>query len=98
VGADWPLIRRLVDDPVYKAAYYRHMRALVAGPLALPAITARLRAEHALIAPYVTGAEGERPSHTLLAKPADFAAELEEIVALVTKRNEDAVRVLKTAP
>lgn len=98
VGADWPLIRFLADDPVYRAAYLRHLRAVMAGPFALDPLLARLRAEHALVAPFVTGPEGERPGHTLLAKPADFAAELQKIVDVVTRRHQEAERVLRAAP
>lgn len=97
VKTDWPLIRYTLDDPTYRATYYQHMRAFLNGPFALATITAKIRAEHALIAPHVVGADGERAPYTLLAKPEDFAKELEAILSLVRERHELATKAV-TAP
>lgn len=94
VGADWPLIRFLADDPVYRAAYLANLRTFAMGPFAPAALSARLRAEHASIAPYVTGPEGEQPSHTLLAKPDDFQAELQKILQTTAARHAEVMRAV----
>ena len=51
--------RFLMDDSVYRAAYVAHVKAFAEGAFNVASIQARLQAEHDLIAPYVTGAEGE---------------------------------------
>jgi hypothetical protein len=98
IGPQWPLIRTLLDDPTYRAAYYRHMRAFLAGPFARDAVLARLRAEHALVAPFVVGSQGERPGFTFLAKPQDFTDELPKLVDHVTRRHDQAVRAARANP
>jgi hypothetical protein len=67
----WPLIRFLVDDPVYGSRY----RALVAeaAELYAPAkAQARFQQAHDLIASSVVGGHGEIAEHTLLSSPDAF--------------------------
>ena len=71
-GANWPLIRFLLDDPVYRAAYRAHIEELITTVFDAGRLTARLRSEQALIAPYVIGAEGEQSGRTFLSTPAQF--------------------------
>ena len=76
VSEKWPLIRFLLDDPVYRAAYITELQAALDGPLAVASLQARMEQAHALIAPYVVGAEGEKAPFTLLDKAADFEGAL----------------------
>jgi hypothetical protein len=48
----WPLIRYLLDDPVYWDRYVALMAENFAGPLAPDAVTAKIRAHAELLAPY----------------------------------------------
>jgi hypothetical protein len=59
VSDDWPLIRYLLDDAVYYAAYVGHLRALSEGPLTADALTQRCERLAAVVAPYAA-AHGER--------------------------------------
>ncbi|MFT5681423.1 MAG: spore coat protein H [Myxococcota bacterium] len=61
VTSDWPLIRSLMDDDVYAAAYYGHIEELLAGPLSAEAQKERFETAHALIA---DSAEAESGSYT----------------------------------
>jgi hypothetical protein len=97
VGADWPLVRGLLGDEVYRATYFRHVSAFVTGVGNADAIAARMRAEHALIAPYVVGAEGETPEFTALGRPEDFTRELASIVERAAKRQAAAQKALGKA-
>ena len=72
VNDSWPLIRFLLDDPVYRAAYRRHVEDVLSGPFEPARVSARLRAEHALIARDVVGPEGEGRGRTFLRSPQDF--------------------------
>jgi spore coat protein H len=58
-GAEWPLIRFLLDDAAYAARYRELVGAAAAGPYAPDAQIARARAAHDLIAPFVVGERGE---------------------------------------
>ncbi len=77
VGGDWPLIRLLLDDPVYRARYGQELQAALDGAFSEAAVLARLDALHARIAPFVVGEEGESRPHTLL-RPGAFDGSLEE--------------------
>jgi len=72
VDATWPLIRYLLDDPIYREAYARHALEVVQGPLSPEKLQARLSEEHALIAPWVVGENAEREGFTFLSSPQAF--------------------------
>ncbi|KFE64857.1 CotH kinase family protein [Hyalangium minutum] len=59
VTQDWPLIRYLMDDPVYKPRYEQYVRESVQGPLAAATMKERMQQAHDLIAPWVTGENAE---------------------------------------
>ncbi|MDY7229286.1 CotH kinase family protein [Hyalangium rubrum] len=64
VNESWPLIRYLMDDPVYKAKYEQYVRESIQGPLAASAMKERMQQAHTLIAPYVVGENAERQGFT----------------------------------
>jgi spore coat protein H len=72
VAADWPLIRFLMDDPVYRAAYRRHVEDLLATVFVPSRVNASIKSEHARIAPYVIGGEGEAQQRGFVASPQQF--------------------------
>lgn len=49
VGADWPLVRFLLDDAVYAARYRELVAEIAAGPASVAQATARLEAATALL-------------------------------------------------
>ena len=86
VGSDWPLIRFLLDDAIYRAQYRAHLESLLGSVFDAGHVTARLRQEHALIAAHVVGPDGEQPGRTFLASPEMFDQALEQAVRDVTAR------------
>jgi spore coat protein CotH len=98
VGEQWPLIRYLMDDSVYRAAYIEHMRTFIEGTYDVAAIQARLQAEHDLIAPYVTGDEGEQTGYTMLSNPQEFDTALSSLLQFIATRSEAAIQFLDTQP
>lgn len=70
--ATWPLIRFLLDDPVYKPVYQGYAREAVQGLLAPESFQQRLKAEHALVAPWVVGENAEQPGYTFLNNAQEF--------------------------
>jgi len=88
VSADWPLIRYLIDDPVYQTQYAAYVEETVDGAFEPTAMTARYEELHDLIQPYVTGEDGENPGYTFLRSPNDFETALDELVSHVNRRYE----------
>jgi len=74
IGADWPLIRFVMDDPSYAATYRAEVARFADGAFAADALLARLDALHALIAPWVAA---EQAPFTLLESPGAFDTSLE---------------------
>lgn len=80
VTEDWPLLRFLLDDPIYRAQYLEALRKTSAAPvLQQPAFEALATKLHALIGPYVLGSggqTGEKAPYTFITQPADFQSAL----------------------
>jgi len=55
IGKEWPLIKFILGDATYRTTYEGYVRAVLDGPFAADQVKARMRADHALIAPYVDG-------------------------------------------
>lgn len=94
VGEEWPLIRFLLDDPVYRERYLQFVEQAAASEYTPAAMGPRFEAAHALIAPYVVGAEGEQPGYTFVTSEAAFAATLDELLAHVEQRQQDVAEFL----
>jgi len=60
----WPLIRYLMDDPVYRPKYEQYARESIQGPLAAATMKERMQQAHELIAPWVAGENAERQGFT----------------------------------
>jgi spore coat protein CotH len=76
-GPRRPLVRRLLDDPEYARVYRDELRATLEGAFELGWIGERMRAYHALIAPWVIGPEGEASPYTFLRSAAEFEGSIE---------------------
>jgi spore coat protein H len=75
ITEEWPLIRYVMDDPVYRAQYLKSLEAALVGPYEKAAFDARATQLHTLIAPYVlgqNGAMGETMPFTFIEDPAQF--------------------------
>ncbi|WP_433937384.1 CotH kinase family protein [Sorangium cellulosum] len=94
VNEHWPLIRFLLDDPVYLEKYRGYVKQAAEQEYEPVAAEAWFRAAHDLIAPYVVGAEGEIEGHTHLASPEDFDKGLEALIAHAKGRPADVAAYL----
>jgi hypothetical protein len=63
-----------MDDAVYRATYRAHAADLVATVFEPSRLGATIRSEHARIARYVVGDEGEDRSRTFAGTPIEFDA------------------------
>ncbi len=80
VSEDWPLIRFLMDDPVYHAQYVQDVDEVSTTVFEPAKMTATYQALYALITPYVIGENGEIERHTFLASPEDFDMALQVLI------------------
>lgn len=77
VGERWPLIRWLLDDPVYRQEYVDALIAVLEGPFSSAALDPMLVAAHERVAPWVVGPEAvETWPYTFLPAPAAFEGSL----------------------
>ncbi|XYI03746.1 hypothetical protein ACMHYB_29860 [Sorangium sp. So ce1128] len=94
VTEQWPLIRYLLDDPVYLEVYRDYVAQAAQEEYEPAAAEAWFQAAHDLIAPYVVGPECEIEGHTHLASPADFDAGLATLIAHAKERPADVAEYL----
>ena len=97
VNASWPLIRYLMDDPVYRAAYRTHVEELLNTVFEPSRLTARLQAEYGRIAPYVVGPDGEQAGSTFIQSPADFTQAVTSLITYVQTRSAAVRQALGAA-
>jgi spore coat protein H len=97
VNASWPLIRYLMDDPVYRAAYRSYIEELLNTVFEPSSLVARLQAEYARIAPYVVGPEGEQPDRSFLQSPEEFRQAATTLMTYVQTRAASVRQTLGNA-
>jgi spore coat protein H len=83
VGSEWPLIQRLLADPVYFERYRDRLQHALGGLFAEDAAAQRLRELHELVRPHVVGSDGERPSHTTISSDDAFLQAIDGSAGLV---------------
>lgn len=94
VGDEWPLIRFLLDDPTYRERYAQFVAQAAEIEYTPDDMSPRFTAAHELIAPYVTGAEGELPGYTFVTSDADFTAALDQLLLHVEQRQQEVAEFL----
>ncbi len=96
VGEEWPLIRFLMDDPVYRAEYDAALQRVTETAFNPETLISKYTAYHDLIQPYVTGASGEEAGYSYLDSPEDFDAALAELVSHAESRYKAVFEYLET--
>lgn len=97
VTDSWPLIRFLLDDSHYRARYHQYLAQVIESEYIPQVYTLAFTEARDLIAPYVTGAEGEQPGATFLRAPDAFTQAVDELVAHVTNRQAEVRDYLAAA-
>ncbi len=95
VTSDWPLIRYLMDDPVYHEKYVNAVAVVISdvfNPERMDTIYTR---NHEIITPYVVGDEGEQEGYTHLKSSEDFTTSLTSLIAHTSSQYEAAQKYLK---
>jgi len=91
INENWPLIRYLMDDPVYHAMYNAFVYDTIDGVYSVARSQTRFQEAHDLIAPYVVGPEGEQPGYTCLDDPEDFEDALSYLLNHARRRRWSAL-------
>lgn len=83
VNSNWPLIRYIADDPIYRERYKEHLKEFIDKVFTIANMNALFEKNHHLIKPY---AEAEQKNYTYLNSVSSFTAALAELKAHVDKR------------
>lgn len=94
ISEEWPLIRYLLDDPVYFARYLFFVNETLTGVFETRRMTNRFRYAFNLIRPHVVGLQGEKPGYTLLQKPSDFDDSLPALLDFAENRRTVSTQLL----
>lgn len=86
----WPMIEYIYDDPVYKAQYDQYIDEFIFSTFDVAELTSTFNYYHNLIAPYVTGAEGEIAGYTNLTSSSDFDNSLSTLLTTISNRWTEA--------
>ncbi len=94
--ASWPLIRYMMDDPVYHAKYKSYMKEFTELVFTSTKMNELFTRYHTLISPYVIGPDAvEQGKYTHLTNSAAFTTELETLKQHVITQNAAAADYLK---
>jgi hypothetical protein len=93
----WPLIGKLIDDPLYHATYVREVARLIETEFSVASAQARIRAAHDLIRPHVVGSSGEQAGYTDLRSDREFEHALTDLLEHVARRNDAARRFVNAS-
>jgi len=90
VDDSWPLIRYLLDDPVYHTVYVDYVEKFINNFYNPETITSRIQELHDLIEPYVIGSEGENVGYSNLSSASAFNNSLAELTQYTISRYQAA--------
>lgn len=94
VGADWPMIRNLMDDSVYNARYWELIQEFNESDVFSEAsLSSRFQMAHDLIEPYVTGTDGEQNGYTLI-QGSGFETSVSDLNRFIQERKQAVIAEL----
>jgi len=82
VGEGWPLISRLLADPVYRPQYRAHLKSALGGLYERDKLAARIRQWQTLLAPSVTS---DKPA-SMFDVTEDFPTAIATLLTAVDRR------------
>lgn len=92
----WPLIRFLIDDPVYRSQYEEDVRYVISSVFDADSVIAAYEEWWTIISPYIRGNNGERPGFTFLFRPGDFETARLEIISHAYMRRDEVLSYLSS--
>jgi hypothetical protein len=98
VTDQWPLIRYLVDDPVYHERYDEILSHVAEESFNITELEEKIDTYHVLVESSVTGQNGEREGYTYLSGDADFDAAYDEMKSHIRSQYRKAMEYLSSDP
>ena len=95
VTSDWPLIRYLMDDPVYNEKYVNAVAAVTSKVFNPERMEPIYTNNHELISQSVVGADGEKEGYTHLKSSDDLIRSLDSLIDHTRSRFEAAQKFLE---
>jgi len=90
VDDEWPLIRYLMDDPVYYDRYLAAVEETINGAFEPAKMAQTFQQYHDLIQPYVTGENGEQVGYSHLSSADAFESSVGTLIDHVNSRYQQA--------
>jgi spore coat protein H len=97
VSDEWPLINYLWDIPEYQEMYRQYVAEVAAGAFEPSKMAETYQTYHDLIAPYVTGENGEQAGYTHLSSPDAFDTALQTLIDHAQARYDAAMAYVAEA-
>ncbi|HEX2882390.1 MAG TPA: CotH kinase family protein, partial [Polyangiaceae bacterium] len=91
----FPLIRRILDDPVYFARYRKLLQQWLAGPANPELLLARIQQQRQLLLPYMLGSEGEQAGYTFLRGQVLTDYDFQQLQEFITNRHQTLLDALQ---
>ncbi len=86
VSDEWPLINYVMSDATYRNTFDGYVNSVISSVFEPSKMQAQYQTEYNLIAPYVTGADGEQSGYTYVNSASDFNNALSELMSHVSER------------
>lgn len=93
INDQWPLIRYLMDDPVYEAIYNHYVETSTNGAFEPSKMAATYQSLSDIIRPYVLA---ENPGYTLLSSTPAFENSVSELISHTTQRYAEVLSYLNS--
>ena len=94
VGSSWPLIRYLLDDPVYHDVYVTYVAEALDSVFQPDTLEIQIRETYEAIAPYFLDEAGSLSDEAFLSSVDEATASMEQVVSVARDRAEDAMSYL----
>lgn len=86
VGSSWPLIRYLLDNPVYTAKYKTYLSQVITSAFEPSKMISKYQSYSSLIEEYAVGSNGEQKGYTFLESDSDFDSAISQLISHVNSR------------
>ena len=94
VGDSWPLIRYVLDDPVYHDVYVTYIAEALETVFEPNTLETLIRETYGAIAPYFLDEEGKLSAESYLSSVDEAEAAMEQVILVARDRAEDAAAYL----
>lgn len=88
VSSNWPLIRYLLDNDVYKSNYKSYLKEVINSAFDPAKVVSKYQYYGNLIREYAVGTDGEQNGYTFLNNDSDFDSAISYLISHASNRND----------